>query len=502
MRLADIIPDLHPLQMRGVREVEIGALYYDSRRVTAGGLFFALPGATTDGHRFIADAVESGAAAVVSEREMNLPETVAAIRVSDARHALAEAARTFYHDPTAAMTVVGITGTNGKTTISYMVEALLTAAGRRPAVTGTVAYRFADRCYPAPNTTPESLDLQHLADQFRQAGSDSLVMEVSSHALDQQRVVGVSFDVAVFTNLTPEHLDYHRDMEDYFAAKSRLFRPLDGGKAPLAVINVDDPYGARLAGELPVAITCGRDVDARVRLLSSKVGLEGIQARVMTPHGELQLRSPLLGHFNLSNLLCAAAVGVALDLTKEQIENGLASVNRVPGRLEPVANGLGVHLLVDYAHTGDALEKALETLKSLQPERLICLFGCGGDRDRGKRPVMGEVAGRLADLAIVSSDNPRTEDPQAIIADILPGLERVDRQQLDLDQAAAGAGGYLVIPDRGEAIDVAVKLLKTGDMLLVAGKGHEDYQIVGRQKIHFDDREQLLAALARRKEQP
>jgi len=502
MRLTDLIHHLHPLRTHGVCKVEIGALHYDSRQVSPGGLFFALPGALTDGHRFVAAAVAAGAAGVVVEREQDLPSDVPVVVVEDARLALAQAAKAFYQDPTAGMSVVGITGTNGKTTISYLVEALLREAGRDPAVTGTVAYRFGDQVLPAPNTTPESLDLLGLADRFRRAGSDSLVMEVSSHALAQRRVAGVAFDIAVFTNLTPEHLDYHRGMEEYFAAKRLLFKPGHGTETPLAVINIDDPYGARLAAELPDALTCGRDVDAAVRLLSSRVGLEGISAHILTPQGEMRLQSGLLGHFNLANLLCAVAVGIALEMPLKQIAAGLGKVQRVPGRLEPVANSLGVHLLVDYAHTGDALEKALETLKSLQPERLICLFGCGGDRDRSKRPAMGEVAGRYADLVMVTSDNPRTEDAQSIINDILPGLKNAGRRSLSGEEAASGARGYLVVPDRGEAIDLAVSLLQAGDMLLVAGKGHEDYQIIGREKIHFDDREHLQAALTRRGGQP
>lgn len=500
MRLTDLIHNLHPLQVHGVHGVEIGALHYDSRQVVPGGLFFALPGLQTDGHRYIETAVAKGAVAVILEQDMALPYGVAKVQVRDARLALGEVSRSFYADPTAAMTVVGITGTNGKTTISYLVEALLTAAGWRPSVTGTVAYRFAEQSYPAPNTTPESLDLQRLSAQFREAGSDGLVMEVSSHALAQQRVAGVSFDVAVFTNLTPEHLDYHRRMEDYFAAKRLLFKPETGAAVPRAVVNIDDPYGARLAGEMPEAVTCGRDPDARVRLLSSKVGLGGIQARILTPQGEMELCSPLLGHFNLANLLCAVAVGIALDVPLVQVRRGLESVRRVPGRLDSVANELGAHILVDYAHTGDALEKALETLKSLNPSRLICLFGCGGDRDTSKRPVMGRVAGTHADLAIVSSDNPRTENPQQIIADILPGLDEVGCREVTRQQALTGAAGYLVVEDRAEAIRFAVQLLTPGSLLLVAGKGHEDYQIIGRDKIHFDDREELLTALERRKE--
>ncbi|TYO96089.1 UDP-N-acetylmuramoylalanyl-D-glutamate--2,6-diaminopimelate ligase [Geothermobacter ehrlichii] len=493
MKLSELTAGIEGLRIDGNPEVEVGGICYDSRRVKPGDLFCALRGAVTDGHRFIDQAVEAGAGAVL--REDGEPTAgVTTLQTENGRAVMAALAARFYGHPTAGMKVVGITGTNGKTTVSYLLESLLNEADEHVAVIGTVAYRFGSRLLPAPNTTPEAVDLQRLAAEFREQGCTALVMEVSSHALAQQRVVGVAFDVGVFTNLTPEHLDYHREMESYFAAKRLLFAP-EGGAAR-AVINIDDPWGVRLAKERPDAVTCGFDAAARVRIVDAELGMEGIRAKLATPAGELSIRSPLLGRFNLANLVCAAGVGVALGMDTERIERGLAALQRVPGRLESVENRLGARILVDYAHTGDALEKALETLRDLRPRRLLTVFGCGGDRDRGKRPQMGEVAARLSDLVIVTSDNPRSEDPQRIIADILPGLERTEAKRLaTAELPEAGTTGYLVIADRRRAIETAVALTGRGDILLVAGKGHEDYQIIGARKIHFDDREEIRRAL-------
>jgi len=496
VKLKELTAGIEGLRIDGNPEVEVGGICHDSRRVKPGDLFCALRGEVTDGHRFIDRAVAAGAVAVL--REDGMPTgPVPTLLAEDGRAAMAALAVRFYGHPTADMKVIGITGTNGKTTVSYLLESLLASADEHVAVIGTVAYRFGSHQLPAPNTTPEAVDLQRLAAEFRTQGCSALVMEVSSHALVQQRVAGVAFDVGVFTNLTPEHLDYHREMESYFAAKRLLF--VSGTAARKAVINIDDPWGAQLAAQRPDAVTCGFAAEARVRIVDAELGFDGIRARLATPAGELEIRSPLLGRFNLTNLACAAAVGVALGIGPAKIAEGLAAARRVPGRLEPVDNDLGARILVDYAHTGDALEKALETLRDLRPRRLLTVFGCGGDRDRSKRPLMGEVAGRLSDLVIVTSDNPRGEDPQRIIDDILPGLERAGARPLP---AEAGPGvdgtGYLVIADRRQAIETAVALTGRDDILLVAGKGHEDYQIVGERRIHFDDREELRRALAAR----
>lgn len=501
MRLSELLHGIPGTRFGSTADVEVTGLQCDSRKVVAGNVFFALPGLVHDGLEFVADAVARGARAVVVDRQCPLPDGVCGLLVKNVRLAMAQAARDYFGDPTRDLAVVGVTGTNGKTTITYLLEAILSEAGRAPAVVGTINYRFGNQQVAAPHTTPESLELLAQVAAFRAAGAGALVMEVSSHALDQFRADGIHFQVGVFTNLTPEHLDYHVDMERYFASKCRLFSellPRDGGRA---VVNIDDPYGRRLVERLPQALTCGQAADADVRPLQIEVSLAGIHGRVATPVGEVAVATGLLGDYNVENLLCAIGAAVALGLPAAVITAGLAAAPPVPGRLERVENELGAVLLVDYAHTGDALERVLETLQQLKPRRLLTVFGCGGDRDRSKRPVMGEVAARCSDLAVVTSDNPRTEDPARILADVCAGVAKIHPRAWSAVEAAAGTGrGYLVIPDRREAIRFAVAQLQAGDLLLVAGKGHEDYQILGTRRIHFDDREELRAALAARSE--
>jgi UDP-N-acetylmuramoyl-L-alanyl-D-glutamate--2,6-diaminopimelate ligase len=409
---------------------------------------------------------------------------------------MAMAAAEFYGNPTQDMKVVGITGTNGKTTISYLLEEILQQADLSPAVVGTINYRYGTDLRQAPHTTPESLDLMKQVSDFKNNGARSLVLEVSSHALDQYRADGVRFDVGVFTNLTPEHLDYHLDMEGYFTSKYHLFKellPRDKGRA---VINVDDAYGQRLAAMLPEALSCGRDRGADIHPEHLEISLKGIRARVTTPLGTVEVASPLLGDYNAENLLCAIGGAIALGLPPQQISAGLAKATGVPGRLEQIENDRDAVILVDYAHTGDALLRVLDAMQELAPKRILTVFGCGGDRDRSKRPIMAEVAARGSDIAIATSDNPRTEDPEQILADVSSGLVKVHAREWNKYEAAAGVGrGYVVVPDRREAIQFAVSLLHPGDLLLVAGKGHEDYQIIGSGRIHFDDREELRKAL-------
>lgn len=474
----------------------VSGLFHDSRSVEPGGVFFALRGEKFDGHEFVEQAVSHGAAVVVAEKAVKVSQGVIVLQVPDTRKALAEAAAVFYGDPTAAMQVVGVTGTNGKTTTTWLLESVVRAAGKRPAVIGTINYRFADQVYNAPHTTPEAVELLRTVRSFRDQGADSLVMEVSSHALEQHRVDGVHFRVGVFTNLTPEHLDYHGSMQNYYAGKKRLFSellPRDGGRA---VINLDDAYGGRLVAEVPGALTFGCSKDAAVHPLDVSLSLEGIRGRIQTPKGELVLDSPLVGQFNLENLLGAVAAASALDIAPQIIAQGITQAPPVPGRLERIANERGALILVDYAHTGDALEKALLTVRQLQPQRILTVFGCGGDRDRSKRPVMGDIAVRWSDLVFVTSDNPRSENPQAIIEDILVGCREAGAEFLSETRLRqVGHKGFWVDPDRRRAIALAVSLLQPGDVLLVAGKGHEDYQIVGTQRFHFDDREEVRRAL-------
>jgi UDP-N-acetylmuramoyl-L-alanyl-D-glutamate--2,6-diaminopimelate ligase len=503
MKVSKLFHMLSPRAVFGPSAADISGLYYDSRQVVPGGAFFALRGALTDGHRFIDQALNRGAGVIVFEEEQPLPPGVTGVLVDDSRRALALAAAVFYGHPTRDMTVVGVTGTNGKTTVTYLVESILRAAGKHPAVLGTVNYRFGDRVLPSLHTTPESVDLLRTIAEFRSAGADALVMEVSSHALEQHRVDGIRFDVGVFTNLTPEHLDYHGDLDSYFAAKCRLFGSLGDHGPAHGVINIDDSFGERLARQCvsPLTrdlLTCGLTAVADVRPAHASLTLAGIEARITSPRGDFEVRSPLVGEFNLYNLLCAAGAGLALNVPPETVAAGLNQAPPVPGRMEPVANDLGALVLVDYAHTGDALDKVLTALRELKPVRLITVFGCGGDRDRGKRPVMGEVAARHSDLVVLTSDNPRCEDPGAIIADVRPGLDQVFGGGWSVEEAASRRDrGYVVIPDRREAIRFAAGLLRSGELLLVAGKGHEDYQIIGRERFHFDDREELKRALGK-----
>jgi len=497
MQLADLLQNVAVREIRGPLAVEVTGLRYDSRRVTAGDVFFAWRGQTSDGHRFLPVAVERGAQVLVVEELPSLPQPVTVIQVDSSRQALAAMAQTFYGDPTHEMAVVGVTGTNGKTTTTYLLEAVLAEAGESPAVIGTVNYRFGQQALAAPHTTPEAVELLAQIAQFHAAGARSLVMEVSSHALDQYRADGIHFRVGVFTNLTPEHLDYHGDMDHYFASKLRLFQELLPAAGGRAVVNIDDPYGVRLAELLPEALTCGRSAQAMVRPAELAVTLHGIHGKVITPTGPVMLASPLLGEFNVENLLGAIGAGVALGLPAAVIERGLMRARAVPGRLESVANQCGAVALVDYAHTGDALDRVLQALEALSPARILTVFGCGGDRDPRKRPVMGEVAARRSDIAVVTSDNPRTEDPLQIIEQIRRGVAAIHQREWTREEAMTGNGrGYVVIPDRRAAIRFGVSLLRSNDILLVAGKGHEDYQILGTTRIHFDDREELQAAFA------
>jgi len=413
-----------------------------------------------------------------------------------ARRAMSLAAAALLGRPGDALRLAAVTGTNGKTTVSYLVEACLLAAGVPVGVLGTITHRWPGVERPAWHTTPESTEVQALLAEARAAGARVAVMEVSSHALSQERVAGLRFAVAGFTNLTRDHLDYHGDMDGYFAAKRRLFvehLAPDG----IAVVNARDPWGARLADQLGPGRRVwryGTRGDDALRAEEITLGLGGIAAALQTPLGPLSLRSPLVGLHNVENLLCAAGMALALGVPPEAVARGLAASPGAPGRLERI-EGPGFQVFVDYAHTDDALARVLEALRALSPRRLVTVFGCGGDRDRGKRPLMGSAAGRAADLTIVTSDNPRTEDPLRIIDEIVPGVEWAGRRRLSAAEAVAGEAGYAVEPDRRAAIELAVACARPGDAVLLAGKGHEDYQVVGGERRHFDDREEARRAL-------
>ncbi len=496
MKLEQILKYCPVQQVQGRLDVEVSGMHYDSRQIRHGDAFFALRGVVSDGHGFIPAAIACGAAVVFTEEVFEGADQVTMVKVENTRLAMAMAASAFFSNPTRDIPVVGVTGTNGKTTITYLLEAIFNRACLAPAVVGTINYRYGTDLRNAPHTTPESLDLMKQVSDFRQNGACPLIMEVSSHALDQYRADGVNFKVGVFTNLTPEHLDYHLDMERYFTSKYHLFKELLPRNQGRAVINVDDVYGQRLAAMLPGSLTCGRSPQADIHPQTLDISLRGIHGRVTTPRGTVDIASPLLGDYNVENLLCAVGAAVALDLSPTTISAGLAEAVGVPGRLERIENDRDAVILVDYAHTGDALRRVIDALLALAPKRLLTVFGCGGDRDRSKRPIMAEAAARGSDITIATSDNPRKEDPERILNDVRAGLGRVHEREWSKAEAISGAGkGYIVIPDRRQAIEFAVSLLQPGDLLLVAGKGHEDYQILATGRIHFDDREELRRAL-------
>jgi len=494
MQLNDLLQALTVKKIVGSTERTISGLVCDSRQVAPDNIFFALPGVKVDGFRFIPQAVAAGAGVVVArELPPQFAEQVCFIQVANVRRAMALLAARFFGEPTKGVPVIGVTGTNGKTTITYLLESVLRQAGYQPAVFGTVEYRFGDQHLESTHTTPESLDLMRMMGEFRSRGADAFIMEVSSHALEQHRVDGIEFDVAVFTNLTQDHLDYHQNLDNYFASKRRLFvELLRQGKA---AINLDDSYGRKLLVEGLEAVAFGTSNSATVRPLKIETGRDGIMGEFATPGGSVRINSPLIGQFNISNLLATVDAAQLLGIDNNAIEIGIAQAPQVPGRLQRIENRRDVLALVDYAHTGDALEQVLKTLQKLKHRRLLTLVGCGGDRDPGKRPIMAAVAVRYSDLVVFTSDNPRTEDPLRILEQIRAGALAAGAVEMSSNRQAESARGFIVVPERRAAIELACKLAQPGDLLLVAGKGHEDYQILGTTKIHFDDREEVFRAL-------
>jgi len=497
--LHQLLTGLKDAQVMGDDGLLVPGLAYHSQQVVPGGVFVALKGAKTQGHRFLDQALARGARVVVTEENFEPPSGVTWVRVSQARLALAQISAAFYGHPSRDLVLVGITGTNGKTTTSFLLEAILRAARHRVGVVGTVNYRVEDRIWPAPVTTPESLDLQRLLAEMRALGVSHTILEVSSHALEQHRVDASSFSAGVFTNLSQDHLDYHHDLDCYFRAKARLFLEVlvnGTGRRALAVINLDDPRGYQLHEQVAAPrLSYGHHLESTVRPLFHRFQRTGLEAVLITPIGKVPITSRLVGPYNLANIMAAATTALGLGIDPEAVTAGVAGLAGVPGRLERLGPPDGPSVFVDYAHTPDALAQVLAALNTLNFERIITVFGCGGDRDRTKRPLMGQAAARGSRLLVVTSDNPRTEDPLAIISDIEAGLEVMKFPRLSPAAARQGEQGYLVVPDRREAIRLAVELAHRPDAVLVAGKGHEDYQIWGEQKIHFDDREEALAAL-------
>lgn len=491
----------------GERDKEIEGIAYHSHQVKQNYLFVAIRGLETDGHRFTSEAVERGAVAILLEdEELSLPSSTTSILVENTREALAKISSMFYDHPSSKLRLIGITGTNGKTTITYLLESIFKRAGETVGVIGTINYRYKNQIFPAPNTTPESLDLQRMFWQMGNEGVTCVILEVSSHALDMARVRECQFDGAVFTNLSPEHLDYHKSLDRYFESKRRLFSEylvLSGKSKRFAVTNQDDPRGEEIVKGLSLPVfRYGFRSSCDVSVREVRASFEGLTCQMKTPHGEFPLHSKLIGRFNLYNLMAAVATGIGADLPIEVIREGLEEVKGVPGRLERVENSKGFRVLVDYAHTPDALEQVLTALMDLHTQtglkgRMITVFGCGGDRDRIKRPLMAEVAGRLSDLVILTSDNPRTEDPLAIIEEAEVGFHSIGVKKLHLHQSdlRSSTRGYLIIPDRREAIRMAIQVASPSDTILIAGKGHETYQIIGKERFPFDDRIEAQKAL-------
>jgi len=488
--LLDALPERRVI---GTPPATVRGLTADSRRVQAGDCFVAVPGFKQDARRFVPEAVTRGAALVVTEGEPVAGLAVPQVLVPSARRALARLADAYHGHPSAALTLVGITGTNGKTTTSYLVDALLRARGFRTGILGTIQYVLGDEARPAGQTTPEALEIQAMLAEMRARGIGAVAMEVSSHALALSRVDGLDFDVAVFTNLTQDHLDFHGTLDEYRRAKRRLFEQLAASPKPrrTAVVSADDPAGAEMVRGLDVPVlTFGLAPGARVRATEHVSGLDGIRMTVDTPRGPLTLASSLIGEHNVMNLLGAIGTGLALGLEPHAIAAALAPVRTVPGRFEQVDAGQPFLVVVDYAHTPDALERVLATARKITPGRLGVVFGCGGDRDRTKRPIMGEIAARLADRAWVTSDNPRSERPEAILDEVIAGVKRVRGAETR----------YVAEADRRAAIRGALAWAQAGDTIVIAGKGHETYQIVGAQTLPFDDRavaREILGSRAR-----
>lgn len=478
-KISDHFPEGGIVASKGDLDRPISGLAMDSRRVLPGNLFFALPGRRADGASYIDEAITRGAVAVVAER---IPSGTAArvtyIQVADARVALAQVAQRYFNFPDKSLELVGVTGTNGKTTVSNLAKHFLASATQRVGLIGTVSYDLGARIVPSYRTTPESLELYGLLAQMRDAGCRQAVMEVSSHGIDQQRVLGMQFGVAVFMNLTRDHLDYHGTMESYFEVKSRLFTGATGAAPRAAAVNLDDPYGRRLAGMVPATVklvTFGEAPDAMVRAEAVDLGFKGTRLRLVWPGGSADLESPLIGRYNVSNLLAAFAACHALGRDLGVVAARLRSFPGVPGRMERIEEGQPYNVLVDYAHTDDALRNALGMLRAITPGRLLVVFGCGGNRDRTKRPLMTAAVQEFADFAWATADNPRSEALPQIFDDMRTGVTRADQ--------------IAFVEDRRRALSLALDAARPGDCLLVAGKGHETYQEFADTIVPFDDRQ-------------
>ncbi|MGE5329205.1 MAG: UDP-N-acetylmuramoyl-L-alanyl-D-glutamate--2,6-diaminopimelate ligase [Deltaproteobacteria bacterium] len=478
MLLEQLIEGLDDIQiMDDIKEVEISSIAYDSRKVTPGSLFVCIEGYKVDGHKYIREAVNKGAAALVIQKDVVMPEGLPVIKHSNPRMILAEVSARFYNRPSEKLKLIGVTGTKGKTTTTFMIKSILEQAGHKVGLIGTIANYIGDRVVEAQRTTPESLELQEMFADMLSQGVDTVVMEVSSHSLDLYRVHACEFDVGVFTNLTQDHLDFHLNFENYFNAKAKLFDLCKAGKA-----NIDDEYGLRILemGKCPMK-SFGIKHTADIKAKDIDIKPEGTKFKVETSKGEIEVSVPIPGIFSVYNSLSAISACLEFDAGSNDIIKGLENL-KVPGRAETVETNGKFTVMVDYAHSPDSLKNILETIKGYAQGRIVVIFGCGGDRDRTKRPIMGRIAGELADFTIISSDNPRTEEPEAIISEIEEGIKGTK-------------GEYIIIPDRQEAIKYAVKNAVEKDIVVIAGKGHETYQVFKDRIVHFDDREIATEAI-------
>ena len=495
MKLSRLIEGLDIINISGDSRQDISSVCYAADKCEAGSLFVAVAGLKNDGHEFIRDAIAHGAQVIVHEKDIQITSKVIAIKVKSSRRALGVLAKNYFENPSAKLCLIGVTGTNGKTTTTYLLESIFKEAGFKCGVLGTVNYRYSDKTFPAPNTTPESYDFQKILRAMLDDGVTHVIAEVSSHAVDLKRIDDCDFDLGVFTNLTHEHLDYHLTMENYFQAKKRFFTevlPQSKKVHPQKmIINGDDKWGQIILKDVALpALTYGMEKNDAIKAVSYELSLSGIKTNIDLAGETISLQTPLVGKFNIYNILSAAAAAKALQIPKTSIKAGIENLSCVPGRLQRIDSSSGFTVLIDYAHKPDALKQVLQNLAEFKKKRIITVFGCGGNRDTGKRPLMGETATFYSDLTIVTSDNPRLEDPLAIIAEIEAGIDRSKVQKIAPDNLKVkdDARSYTVIPDRRKAIETAINAAQERDIILIAGKGHEDYQILGTNKVPFDDR--------------
>lgn len=482
MILRDLLKEVKVLRTEGSLDIHISEIHYDSRQVTPGSLFFCIEGYQADGHDYAAAAAEKGAAAVLLRKDIPLPEGITKVFVESPRSVMGCVAANFYGNPSEKLLLFGVTGTNGKTTTTYMIKSILEQAGKKTGLIGTITNMIGNQMIPSERTTPESPDLQKLLSQMLQEDVDAAVMEVSSHSLELDRVNGCRFEVGIFTNLSQDHLDFHGTLEKYRSAKAKLFK-----QSSLSIINVDDESGRMiLNGQERRAFTYGIYKPADIFARDIEIGADGVSFNLHILGAKIPVNLSIPGIFSVYNALAAAASCYASGVSLNDIQAGLESIRGVPGRFELLNTGTDYSVILDYAHTPDGLENILKTARDITSGRLVTLFGCGGDRDAAKRPIMGEVAGRYSDFCIITSDNPRSEEPMAIINDILPGIKKTDCP-------------YEVIENRKQAIEFALRNARANDVIILAGKGHETYQLIKGQTIHFDEREIVAEILEREK---